>query len=1504
MWGLFRKRRPFSEETGESSGDVAFEPSEALRAREAASEEADGQETTQLPDLRAARRVARHEPPSHAADDGRADARTAAQLAEQPGTSRWVAEAVANRAAVPLTPERGDAQDAEAPGSRSPADRALGERERAAIVRAEREAREAARAAAEAEAAAARAAAEERARAQAEERAAAIARIHDGWLDELAVLGGPAPLLFFSDEPGTYIELTSAHPGGIAPLLADRPVLLSNLVRDPAAFRQARAAAALITQKGTELIASRGMSTISLATGIAEWTHEGIYHRAPVLTRPVRLRRTGRDYEVELTGQTHANASLLRALAEQAGLRLTARELLELARSGEGFLPQAVFEHVRRAAVRLPGFTVSARAVISSFGDAANAMLRDASGRLDHPLLRALSGDEPAIAAIQRASGSPGQPPGEEDRIGPDRRDPAADRLLLDADAEQERVVDAITRGRSIVVDALPGTGLTQTVVNAIGSLVADGRRVLVVSPRSASLRAIRLRLRSLGLGGLALTPRTVLRDTIAAISRNERAERPEHAGLDDALVRLRHVLADYRTAMNRVDDSLGASPLDALEALSGLELLDIPPATTARLAHGTLAALADDRNRIAQMLRELAELGQFRYGPDDSPWYGVSFISMDEARDAKRTAGELASGQMQEAIEGAREIIAQTRLRPATSWAELGIYLLLLLDIRDTLDRFVPAIFDRSLSELIQATSPARDVDMPSARRRQLRQVARDYVRPGQEVDDLHESLQRIQRQRVLWRRYVTDDSIPVVPPGVVEARERHREVTDRLHIVDDPLVEAGATSLVDVPLDELPGKLDALAAESEVLDNLVERLRITEHLTEIGLEPLLDDLASRHVPVEEVGDELELAWWQSALEHMLASEKALLAANTQTLTRLERDFRTVDQAHTQSNAQQLAWQLAEAWRVALVDHADQAEALRGLLRRQGVTSARLVREAGRIAEPLTQLWLTTPYDAPLITEDLTFDTVIVVDAASVSVPEAIAALRRGKQIIAFGDEVTEYPERFSIAVQSHDDAVADRAGLSEREVRERAGESLHARLAGIVPRYRLTHSYRAGGEDLAELVNRRFYDGKLQSMPWAGTFLGHPSLSFSFVEGGTGMPDPVTGAVESADAEVTRVVELAIDHALRRGRESLMVVTASSVHARRVEQAVYSAVSRRAEVAPFFTSGRGEPFLVTTIEQASAQSRDRVIFSLGYGRTPHGRVLSELGILGTAMGQRALAVSMTRARRSLMIVSCLRPDELDPQRFTSGTRAFAQILGDAESNALARHEPQPGEELFSPMLHDLAQRLERLGMTVQLAYRGSIPLVSSYGGRAIAIDMDGLDERFARSPDPTLRETLRLRPELLKRLGWYYLRVHAFELFAHPETVARRIASALHVPLPAEHERIARAQRRVQGGQPAEQVVTALPGGQHQQSGQPGTGQHQAGQREAGERAAGQQGHARHGFAQGSASREETGPGELDRDASAEAAGDEGDAFPDGHSVLRRPELPGEGTHPASSA
>jgi hypothetical protein len=398
-----------------------------------------------------------------------------------------------------------------------------------------------------------------------------------------------------------------------------------------------------------------------------------------------------------------------------------------------------------------------------------------------------------------------------------------------------------------------------------------------------------------------------------------------------------------------------------------------------------------------------------------------------------------------------------------------------------------------------------------------------------------------------------------------------------------------------------------------------------------------------------------------------------------------------------------------------------------------------------------------------------MAFDTVVLVDAGACTLAENIGALRRGRQVVAFGDPVTQTPSPFHIAVT---DASQPGSADDHHDVDAWHASSALARLADLLPVYTLTRSYRSVGDDLAELVNRRFYGGQIESLPWAGSYLGHASLTLSYVRGGHGMPDGDTGTVESVDAEVNRVVELVLDHAVNRPRESLMVVTASPKHAVRVQHAVLTASTKRQELADFILGDRPEPFTVVTLEEAVAQSRDRVIFSIGYGRTPHGRLLSSFGALGEPGGERMLAVGLTRARRAMDIVSCFRPEDIDSSRMRHGIVALAQVLEEAaEIEASSDDVPDDSE----PLLIDLAYRLEKLGMNVQLGHRGALPLAASYRGKAVVVETDRVLGRAS------LRESLRLRPEVLRRLGWHYVRVHSFELFADPEAVAERIGKLL---------------------------------------------------------------------------------------------------------------------------
>lgn len=94
-------------------------------------------------------------------------------------------------------------------------------------------------------------------------------------------------------------------------------------------------------------------------------------------------------------------------------------------------------------------------------------------------------------------------------------------------------------------------------------------------------------------------------------------------------------------------------------------------------------------------------------------------------------------------------------------------------------------------------------------------------------------------------------------------------------------------------------------------------------------------------------------------------------------------------------------------------------------------------------------------------------------------------------------------------------------------------------------------------------------------------------------------------------------------------------------------------------------------------------------------------------------------------------------------------------------------------------PLLKDLALRLQKLGLKVALNFGGRIGLAVSFAKRAAVVDPD-----WALVGD-SWDEKLRVRPGLLRAMGWEYQRIHALDIFAKPQDVANRIAMSLGVDL-----------------------------------------------------------------------------------------------------------------------
>jgi hypothetical protein len=214
-----------------------------------------------------------------------------------------------------------------------------------------------------------------------------------------------------------------------------------------------------------------------------------------------------------------------------------------------------------------------------------------------------------------------------------------------------------------------------------------------------------------------------------------------------------------------------------------------------------------------------------------------------------------------------------------------------------------------------------------------------------------------------------------------------------------------------------------------------------------------------------------------------------------------------------------------------------------------------------------------------------------------------------------------------------------------------------------------------------------------------------------------------------------------------------------------------------------------------VVDLERAQGLVRDHVIFSPGFGRTPHGRALHNFGPLSAEGGREKFALAMTRARRSIHVLTCFRPEDLDHTRLTHGAVDLYSLLdreiaGNTDLGTPASRAAASEQALGAdPLVADLGDRLRARGARVWHQYDGAIDVVAaadplSTMGRdetdlpwPVAIESDGTEQYRTMS----VRERSRLRPQLLERLGWRYMPLWTIEVFTDPSACADRIAGYL---------------------------------------------------------------------------------------------------------------------------
>lgn len=1203
------------------------------------------------------------------------------------------------------------------------------------------------------------------------------------WSATLANTGGGSPLVHCDLTSEDLLDLSSCHPGGLAQFVAAKPTRLLNLIRDDVARRKVIPRAKLIEQRAASLAEDRGIDAVALATGFAKWEHDGQTYCAPIFLQHVQMRAVSGDYELRLDKQVTVNRAFVEAMWQTLIVEVDTQYLLAKAWHDDVLSFEVASAYLKELTKRA-GVEVLPMRVLSTFASVAGDLQAATSEPIAHPVLDAIA-DVPG--AKQQLHGKFRQVT----PVNPDLRSPESDTLILDAAAEQEQVVAQAAAGDSFVVRTVPGCAAVALAVNIAGELMRTGKRIAVVAASRATLRDFERVLDDAGLGENAIHPETLRRDVITAITARERARKPFDYEVNKALVESRSKLADYRESLHKIQEKYGVSVHQTLGELAALAMRPYQAGTTVRLHSDTVHALVASRPQIAKDLAQLAELGEFNYGPHNSAWYGAKFADPARAKTAYVIAHRAGTKDLADLRLRASDLAKRAGIKAPETLQDIADQIQLLLGVRDTLERFVPRVFDRSLDDLIVATGKRKDEhEMSGGDRRRLKQLAREYIRPGAHVADLHVAMKQIQAQREEWRPVAIAHTPPNAPTGIGDVQIQANAVISDLGELADSLEGTKiGRGLINMPLDELQDSLDRLTENPDALENLQQRSIIRQRLERLGLGALIRDFSTREIKADQVADELELAWWQSILELQLAGDGALLGADTKQIAELEQEFVSCDAAHVKMQSAVLEWALSQRWNSGIRDYPGEANDLKASLKEGSLTASDFASKVVELSRAVAPIWMVSPYTFPgEIPADVNFDTVIILDAAELALAEGVLPIAHSTQVIAFGDPALPGPSQFVVGptIAPSQDAAGETAeaeshpatGIdtdNSRAADEQAVEpdkrSVFTALSSVLPRINLHTNYWVGGRTLVAVANSEFYQGSISALPSAVEFLNRKAVDVITIADGTGMPNPTTGLVEGVPGEVQKVVELVMGVAVWHPEDSLMVVTPSEITARMIRGAVRHEVAQKPHLQHFFRTDSAEPFVVLTTEQAATRTRDRAIFSVGYGRTPHGRVINHFGPITEPGGEQQVNVALTRARKQLAIVSCIRSKDLQVDRLDHGGKALAMAL--AGEFAVAGEKQSTDHQ---PLLDDLAVRLQKRGARVERRFGGVIPLAIADGDKVLALETD------ADFQGTSLRQAVRLRPQQLRALGWNFHRVYTFDLFVDPERVADEVMDVLH--------------------------------------------------------------------------------------------------------------------------
>ncbi|MCH4209041.1 helicase [Bifidobacterium sp.] len=1062
------------------------------------------------------------------------------------------------------------------------------------------------------------------------------------WREEYRRSLKPSPLEDVN-QLTAQLDMTHAHPSGIAQLFASGQAALDALFRDAGMLRAAGRRLERVMDDQSAKMRISGLAPLSLIVGVAKWKGNGV----PVLMYPVEVNRkkNGRetDATIRFTGHVRLNPDFVAALREQ-GVDLDEAALFDGANYESG-TPEtsAVFEAITAEAVgAFPDFDIERDIILGCFLDPAAQILlesRSIIAALEHggsgnAALDALAGDADAAASLK------GEAPLS---YSPFDGDPHSEFEIGDVDNTVRYAANMAAVGNSLFVDVSAGCDTAQESAAIASRCVMNGRSVLYAPCVGEQKRRFMAAVNASGLGGLVLDAtdehinRSIDRQLIEAVGFQPGVDSTRFDQLSDELVGVRSRLARYLGDLHGVNEQWGVSAYQTIQNLATIAVLPTHPTTHVRLSKTSAHAVGEHMDEWNDRLKRAGELGEYTIGPQDTAWYAASIMSEDEAVKAYQRASDV----LRKLLPVTRDQVASTVQTcgfpiPATA-REWSRQVMVLRNLRRVLDVFQSEIFERDIDAMIEASKPkalrkAEGTSMGFWERRRHIKEAKSLLRVGAQVEDLHEALKVVARQAEQWRLFVPHGGWPVLPARLDAILETQEALMDSLTALDAVLASTPqGANLEALGFQSLEERLKALYDDRMALDTLPGRCVLEQEFGRVGLSELVEDLRNRHVDIDAVEGELQLSWWTTVFEDIVRSSAIISNQDGSALQAAADRFAQVDAEHVRSIGPMVRQEMMRRLCDLLFSRTQEANQLHTVL--AGSTSmplSRIRRDHPQILAAAKPIIVATPPTLAAMSEPAPLCDVAIIDAgAHLPSAQLLSIVSRAQQVV----------------VLAHKDTVTSEALAALIDM-----------LPAIATVARPVRRHPA----LTAFLQEQGY-GDMRVDVTTEPMQGH--IGFHRIDA-VGVPVLSSGLVESSQQEIDEVIRIITQRAagftVVPAGYVLGVVTLTAVFRTRLGAELKSLAAKNSAMGKFLRHVR----LMGINEVTGAHAND-VVISLCYAKTSHGRLLQQFGYLEGEGGKGMLLDALALADRDVDIVSAFGSQDLDDERLhQKGPRLLKTML------------------------------------------------------------------------------------------------------------------------------------------------------------------------------------------------------------------------------------------------